>query len=829
MRKRVLKMIGVLLSCIFLLGIYSNVVSAKSFNFVIPVDMKWTGSYGMTASWYKPEQNLTIQIKLYKDGNAVTSYYYPETNQYDFSEAIFMNGPGTYSFELVYSGNGYLECNNMSPSKTFMFDDILSFGNQNPSMPAGKTVTDLQVYNGDTCSYFFNNASLPEKMTAAGYKVEKYYSFYDDGTKKSESFTSDKSEDMAFHYTYTRIGNATLVEKLTLKHNGTVLDTVTHTFRIKVLCKHNYINAGDTATCTAAGISKQRCTICSDVKTSESPMKGHTFREYEWSQTATQHWQYCYSCRKTYNKGNHELSGGECTVCRYIDGCTWGNAMDTEMDELYHWWPCDTHSDPEECPNHGMLEKELHVADTKLRMSDAECIYNCQKGYVCVGCGEYMGATGEHDWVLDTAASKDATYEADGMEVYRCAYNGKKDNKANVIECSEVKIVVLPQLRHNWNYDQVLNDTATCTADGEQKVACKDAGCTEIMTFFSPSKGHKYGEWKVQVENTCTLDGVHERTCSVCGADEIALFAAHGHKYSTENEWKTNEQQHWMICGVSGCGQIILETKTDHEYGTDEICDICSYVKAGGSAGQESEKESETESETTPEPGVVPDGVTLPAAGTVLTDTIKNYSYTVTSSKAGEATVAFTAPKSTKLKKITIPASVVIDGINYKIDGIAPGAFRKCTKLVSVKMGSNITYIGDKAFSFCTSLKTITIPDSVKSIRKNAFYGCKKLKTVKIGKNVTSIGDKAFSKCSALTKITIPSKVKKIGKEAFYNCKKLKTITIKTTKLTTKGLGSKAFRGTHKAASVKVPKSKLKAYKKLLVKRGIAATAKIRK
>ena len=100
-----------------------------------------------------------------------------------------------------------------------------------------------------------------------------------------------------------------------------------------------------------------------------------------------------------------------------------------------------------------------------------------------------------------------------------------------------------------------------------------------------------------------------------------------------------------------------------------------------------------------------------------------------------------------------------------------------------------------------------------------------------MGKNVTTIGNRAFYKCTALTKITIPSKVNKIGKQAFYGCKSLKSITIKTTKLTKTNIGSKAFTGTSKNAKVKVkvPKTKLASYKKILKTKGISAKAKITK
>lgn len=73
--------------------------------------------------------------------------------------------------------------------------------------------------------------------------------------------------------------------------------------------------------------------------------------------------------------------------------------------------------------------------------------------------------------------------------------------------------------------------------------------------------------------------------------------------------------------------------------------------------------------------------------------------------------------------------------------------------------------------------------------------------------------------------VTIGSNVTEIGAKAFYNCKKLKKITIKTTKL--KAVGKNALKNIHAKAVVKVPKRKLKAYKKLLKSKGLKRGAKI--
>ena len=104
--------------------------------------------------------------------------------------------------------------------------------------------------------------------------------------------------------------------------------------------------------------------------------------------------------------------------------------------------------------------------------------------------------------------------------------------------------------------------------------------------------------------------------------------------------------------------------------------------------------------------------------------------------------------------------------------------------------------------------------------------------SIKVGNityKVTSIADKAFYNMTALKKVTISSNVTKIGKSAFEKCKKLKTIIIKTQKLKAKTVGAKAFKGTPKNATVKVPAKSLAAYQKFLVKKGIHKNAKIKK
>ena len=109
---------------------------------------------------------------------------------------------------------------------------------------------------------------------------------------------------------------------------------------------------------------------------------------------------------------------------------------------------------------------------------------------------------------------------------------------------------------------------------------------------------------------------------------------------------------------------------------------------------------------------------------------------------------------SYNLTSITIPSK--IEG--YPVTRIGDYAFSSshlltlaCTSLVSVSIPNSITIIGDYAFAYCSSLKSIAIPNSVKSIGPFAFAGCASLTNVTIDNKMTNIGFYAFYNCSGLT------------------------------------------------------------------------------
>ena len=104
------------------------------------------------------------------------------------------------------------------------------------------------------------------------------------------------------------------------------------------------------------------------------------------------------------------------------------------------------------------------------------------------------------------------------------------------------------------------------------------------------------------------------------------------------------------------------------------------------------------------------------------------------------------------------------------LTSIGNSAFSGCSGLTSVTIPESVTSIGNYAFEDCPGLTSVTIPENVTSIGVGAFAGCSGLTSVIIPNSATSIGDYAFCFCSGLTSITIPNNVTSIGYLAFYGC-----------------------------------------------------------
>ena len=144
-------------------------------------------------------------------------------------------------------------------------------------------------------------------------------------------------------------------------------------------------------------------------------------------------------------------------------------------------------------------------------------------------------------------------------------------------------------------------------------------------------------------------------------------------------------------------------------------------------------------------------------------------------------------------ENLVISKNISYEGYTLNVTSISESAFRGCTSLTSVTVPDSVTSIGDSAFYGCTNLTSITIPNSVTSIGLRVFYYCRSLTSVTIPNSVTSIGRSAFYYCRSLTSVTIPDSVISIGDSAFFGCINLTSVTIPDSVTV---IGSNAFYDT---------------------------------
>ena len=179
--------------------------------------------------------------------------------------------------------------------------------------------------------------------------------------------------------------------------------------------------------------------------------------------------------------------------------------------------------------------------------------------------------------------------------------------------------------------------------------------------------------------------------------------------------------------------------------------------------------------------------LTAAGAWAQTTFTVDNLKYTVTDETANTVELTGYATKPTGTLDIPATVSYYYNSTTY-----------------------SVTSIGDYAFSRCSALTQVTLPNSVESIGSQAFYDCSALTQVTIPNSVTSIGNWAFWNCSALTQVIIGSSVTSIGSKAFYECYTLTEMTVLATVPPT--ITASTFSNINPQVKVSIPEGSREAY-----------------
>ena len=552
-------------------------------------------------------------------------------------------------------------------------------------------------------------------------------------------------------------------------------------------------------TCTEEGVKTFECMVCGKNKTEAVAALGHNWNEdFTVDKEATCEETglksiHCKRCdeRKEIttipSKGHVE---GEVKIENATEAtCEEGGSYD----EVVYCTVCNK----ELSRNTVKTEAKGHKWDNGKITTQPTCTEEGVKTFECMVCGktktEKVEALG-HDWNNDFTVDKEATCEETGLKSIHCKRcDIKKDE------------TVIPAKGHVAGEKKIENATeAVCEAGGSYDEVVYCTVCNKEIsrkTIKTEAKGHKWDSGKITKEPTCTEEGVKTFECMVCGKTKTEKVSALGHDWNedfTVDKESTCEETglksiHCKRCDikkdetvipakghVAGEKKIENATESTCEKGGsyDEVvyCTVCNKELSRTTVKTEAKGHKWDNGKVTTEPTYAEEGVktyTCTACGATKTEVIpkRNMEYTVGSTYQDISTNA--------IYRITV--------INQQVEYVCP--------------------IDKK-------LKKATIPSQIRI--GNVTY------------KVTSIGNNAFKRCKNLSSITIGNNISKIGNKAFYNCKKLKKIKIKSKKLTLKKIGKSAFKKINKKAKISVPKSKKKSYKKMLTKKGLSKTVKIK-
>lgn len=147
------------------------------------------------------------------------------------------------------------------------------------------------------------------------------------------------------------------------------------------------------------------------------------------------------------------------------------------------------------------------------------------------------------------------------------------------------------------------------------------------------------------------------------------------------------------------------------------------------------------------------------------------------------------------LKEVTIPENVTTIGTS---------SFASCHHLDNLVLPGIVSSVGNEAFMACVGMQNLSLSEGLKIIGEAAFSGCNQLKQITLPEGIETINAHAFEGCGSLISVVIPKDVSLVGEAAFAYCNKLESIFVGEG---ITRLGSEVFSGCEKLKDVSLPSS----------------------
>lgn len=649
--------------------------------------------------------------------------------------------------------------------------------------------------NSYTMTCTFKNASttysLPttSQVMRTGYKFVAWYDNEECTGKILTKITIDNVSDMTLYAKWRVDPNHShkwdkgrVIKEPSCKEEGEILYTcsVCKGTKVEALAKTDNHQLGEWTTitkptCSTKGKEIRTCKVCSKTEERVIPTIPHTIvKEADKAATCTENGydgrEYCSVCNTTIK---------ERTIIP-ATGHQWGE-WHTALAKT-----CTTDGKEERVCSKCSEKEERTIPATghtlkKEEGAAATCTKDGHEGNtVCEVCKQVI-TTGKvipklgHDWSNENGKctrcgeSHEHSYgKGTTIKELTCTQDGEIDYKCS--KCGYIKKEITKATGHEWGKWKTAL-AQTCTTDGKEERVCSK--CSEKEERTLKATGHEWGEWKTTLAQTCTTDGKEERICSKCSEKEERTLKATGHKSETvgakaptckedgytgdevckvchetlnkgttipktdSHEWGkwttvrestcTEKGEQIRKCAVCEEEEIESLPLAKHSWDNGKVTKAPSYTKVGIKTWT-CKKCGKTKTTTLAK-------LPMPKAGTKVI--VGGNQYTVT--KVGSE-VRFSKANA-KARATTVPSTIRVKGITYKVTSIGTNAFKNCKKLTKASIGANVKVIKAKAFNNCPKLKTVTI------------------KTILLTKKTAS--KKCFSKVSKRMVIKVPKKVKR--------------------------------------------------------------------